>query len=281
MNTAQSNSIQTLIDALQKPRFTIRDSEVERRNIAHWGLNDLLIGEYEPGKWRRLNYVEILWLRIVAHMRSFDVPLEKIKMVKDAIGMESIPLWSFYQELGITEEDMVQKYPTRISSLTSMVMIAILFRSRFVIIVTREGEVKSFDIDVSDQAMAFFYRKDLRSKTFLCISITEVLFDSFRMITPDILCELMVVTPNEAEVVNLLRVHKLSSVKVLFEDGREPDLFEIADEADRIQQLFEMIWPQDYHRITWASTDGRVTYFDRVNRLNPKPELPDGGSVKP
>jgi hypothetical protein len=273
--------VENLRKGLENTRFKVMDTDVDRRSIAHWDKNHLLKAENFQGKWRKLSYVDILWIRIVAHMRTFDVPLEKIKKVKDAIGLESIPLWSFYQELGITEEDMVQKYPTRISSLTSMVMIAILFRSRFVIIVTREGEVKSFDIDVSDQAMAFFYRKDLRSKTFLCISITEVLFDSFRMITPDILCELMVVTPNEAEVVNLLRVHKLSSVKVLFEDGREPDLFEIADEADRIQQLFEMIWPQDYHRITWASTDGRVTYFDRVNRLNPKPELPDGGSVKP
>jgi hypothetical protein len=42
-----------------------------------------------------------------------------------------------------------------------------------------------------------------------------------------------------------------------------------------------MIWPQDYHRITWASTDGRITYFDQVNRLKAKPEPPDGGSVKP
>jgi len=273
-----SEILETLLPALHKPRFTIRDSDVGRRNIAHWGDNELLIGEFEPGKWRRFTYLEVIWLRMVAHMRSFDVPLEKIKKVKDAICAETIPLEVFCQELGISMEDMGQKQETRISSLTSMFIQTILFRYRFVVIVTRGGEVKSLNLDTSDQSIGFLKRHDLSSKTFLSLSLTEVMLDSFSKIDVDTLSQLFVLTTAEAEVISLLRDNKLMSVHIALDDGRETDLFDLAGEKDVVTELLNLIWRQGYHRITWESKDGRVTYFDWPDRFKLKPGLPVGGS---
>jgi hypothetical protein len=217
-----------------------------------------MIGEFQEGKWRRLSYIEILWLRIVAHLRSFEIPLEMIRQVREAICIEN--------------------FATKISSLTSMVMHTILTRSKFVIILTHDGTVKSVDLDKADQSMGFFFRHDLLSKTFLCVSLTEVMLDSFRKIDAVVLSELSVLTAPEAEVISLLHADKLKLVTIALGEGREPGLFELAGDNDKVTVLLDLIWRNGYERITWASTDGRVTYFDRPVQFMHKLLLPNSGS---
>ncbi len=278
MRPTEKEHFDLLLTELLKPRFTIRDTEVKHRNITHWGHEGLMIGEFQEGKWRRLNYLEILWLRIVAHLRSFEISLEMIREVKKVICIDGNPLWSFYEDQGASEPGLREKYPDRIISLTSMVMHTILTRSQFVIILTHDGTVKSLDLDKADQAIGFFFRRGLQSKTFLCVSLTEVMLDSFRKIDFEVLSQLPVLTSPEAEVIRLLRDDKLKSVAMAFSDGNETDLFELAGDNDKVNFLLDLIWRNGYERITWASKDGRVTYFDRPAQFKHKSTLPNSGS---
>ncbi len=270
--------VDALLMELHKPRFTIKDTEVKHRNITHWGHEGLLVGEFQEGKWRRLNYLEILWLRIMAHMRSYEIPLKLIRKVREAICMDNIPLWALYEDLGIIGPGMREKYSIPISSLTSIVLQTILFRSQFVLILDREGGVKSLNLDKADQTIGFFSRYDLSAKTFLCVSITEVMLDSFRKIGPAVLSQLSVLTTPEAEVIGLLRVDKFARVTINLNEVMVSDLDDLSAGRDRIAVLLELIWRQGYRRITWASSDGRVTYFDCPVRFNIKPEPLKSGS---
>lgn len=278
MNTFQGDPIDRLLTELLKPRFTIRNTEVKHRNITHWGHAGLMIGEFEEGKWRRLNYLEILWLRIVAHLRSFEISLEMIRAVRTAICKEEIPLGSYLEDLGYSEPVNREKYATRISTLTSMVMLTILHRSQFVILLTHDGAVKTINLDKADQSMGFFFRNDLLSKTFLCVSLTEVMLDSFRKIDAEVLSQLSVLTTPEAEVITLLHADKLQSVTIAIGEGRVYDLFKSAGTGDRVPVLLDRIWRNGYERITWASKDGRVTYFDPPARFKLNSGLPIGDS---
>ncbi|MFA5815059.1 MAG: hypothetical protein WC865_05515 [Bacteroidales bacterium] len=272
--------VENVFRELQQPIFTIRESLVPHRNVTHWDHQGLLIGETLEGRWRRLNFVEIFWLRIVAHLRSFEIPLAMIKKVKESICTESIYLWSVYKGIGSTEEGLLEKYPTRISSLTSLLIHTILFRWQYIIIVPKEGEVKTLNINTIDPSSNFFYRNDLVTKTFLCVSMTEVLLDSFRKIALETLTQLSILTPAEAELVGLLRRDQLKSVTIRLDSGRELDLFVLAMDTDTVSTLLNLIWQQGYQRITWESKDGRVTYFEWPDRFKSKPGLPDGSSTE-
>jgi len=280
MNATREDKIDPLLTELLKPRFTVKATEIKNRNLNHWGNQGLMIGEFEVGKWRRLNYIEILWLRIVAHLRGFEISLEMIREVRNAICTDNIPLWAVYEGSGFKEDGVREKYATPISSLTSMIIHTILFRWQYVIIVTKEGEVKTLNVDAIDRSNDFFYRNDLVSKTFLCVSMTEVLLDSFRKIALETLTQLSILTPAEAELVGLLRRDQLKSVTIRLDSGREMDLFVLAMDTDTVSTLLNLIWQQGYQRITWKSKDGRVTYFEWPDRFKSKPGLPDGRSTE-
>jgi len=171
-------------------------------------------------------------------------------------------LWSVYEDLESQAPELRARDAARISSLTSMVLHTLLNRSTFVIMLTHEGVVKTINLDQADQSRDFFIRHDLWSKTFLCVSLTEVMLDSFRKVDVEVLSQMGVLTAPEAEVIRLLHQDQLKSVVIGLEAGRECDLFELAGENDRVKVLLDLLWKSGYHRITWASKDGRITYFD-------------------
>ncbi len=278
-NSLEKELRESLLEELEQPRFTIRDTEVQHRNITHWGHQGLLMGEFEEGKWRRLNYLEILWLRIVAHYRSFDIPLEKIRSVREAIGSDTIPTWSMGNDGVDIEAALDPASQKRVSILASMVVETILHRTHFGIFLTLDGSVKSLNLDTADQTSGFWMRQDLLSKTFLCVSLSEVMQDSFRKVNREILEALSVLTLPESEVVNLLLKDQISTISVGLADGRLLDLFELSNAKDHVPAFLDVIWRMGYQRITWSSRDGRVTYFDYPERFTKKGESPEDGSI--
>lgn len=259
LKTLTPDKLRPLIRELTAQRFTLKDTEIRNRTINYWSQEGLLLGDSRKGAWRRLSYLDILWLRIVSHLRGFEISLELIRKVKEAICNDDIPLWSLYSDHEVPEDE------ARISSLASLVVQAIGFRRQPVIILTRQGEVKTLYPDSADVTGAFFSRLDLLSKTFLCVSLNEVMLDSFRKIGMAILTSnLEVFTPAEAEVITRLRGSELKSVRVTLDQGREIDLLDVTAPAELspVDRFLEIVWCQGYERITSSTRDGRVTYFD-------------------
>jgi len=278
------DQLKSLIRELTAPRFTLKDTEIKNRNITHWSQEGLLIGDTRKGAWRRLSYVEVLWMRIIAHLRGFEIPLDMIRTVKKEICNDSILVWALYAHPDGRGPDLPAADTGRVSVLASLVIHAILYRRKPVIVVTRKDEVKSLYLDGTDSTEHFFARYDLLSTSFICVSLAEVMRDSFRKIDAGILSsDLQVLTPAEAEVITCLRTVDLKSVIVSQGTNPEVDLFQTAEAEglDPVFLLLDLIWRKGYERITWAMKDGRVTYFDYPDRFKWTPEQPDGNSARP
>ncbi len=67
--------------------YTVGDSDVSYRLINHWGQKGLLPDGVRgnQGEWRKFTFVEMLWMRVVSHIREFGLSLEKIALIKNGI----------------------------------------------------------------------------------------------------------------------------------------------------------------------------------------------------
>lgn len=71
---------------MNRPIFTAGQMPVSYRVLNHWDKAGILPeGIVSEGSWRKLTFVERVWVGIVAHLREFGVPLETIAKAKKDI----------------------------------------------------------------------------------------------------------------------------------------------------------------------------------------------------
>lgn len=71
---------------MNRPIFTAGQMPVSYRVLNHWDKAGLLPkGIVSEGSWRKMTFVERVWVGVVAHMREFGVPLETIAKAKKHI----------------------------------------------------------------------------------------------------------------------------------------------------------------------------------------------------
>ncbi len=80
----------------REKRFTVKDTGVSYRMINHWkdvGIIPDSCFDDKNQDWAKFNLVELLWLKVANELRSFGLPLEKIKRVK-----KDILIWNEKQQ---------------------------------------------------------------------------------------------------------------------------------------------------------------------------------------
>jgi DNA-binding transcriptional MerR regulator len=64
----------------------VATSHILKRNINHWESEGLLLKQARRGiKWRKFSLIDLLWINIIAELRSFGCPIKTIKAVKKAL----------------------------------------------------------------------------------------------------------------------------------------------------------------------------------------------------
>jgi DNA-binding transcriptional MerR regulator len=281
---------QKLETELREPRFTIKDTEIRHRNITHWGNEGLLIGDFQKGKWRRFNYLEIIWLRMIAHLRSFEIPLELIRTLKHNLCEENISIWDLYQEREVREvtqelagnktiipppselaPQVIQAMKSmKTSNLFFIVSDAVLFRNHWMILLNHKGDFIPLKLAALEEQMKLFQLPEFIKSSFVAISLSEVISESFKKIDVDILADrISVLTQDEAEVLKHLRCGGLKSLKITFGKGEEIDLIEEtrSSKVDPAARFSDVIWSKGYQTITAKTQDGKVTHFEISTRF--------------
>jgi DNA-binding transcriptional MerR regulator len=78
--------IQKIRKLVNERNFNVNDTDITYRMIGHWDQHDLLpIGLRENSGWRKFTFIEMVWLRIIQHLREFGLSLDKIVYVKECI----------------------------------------------------------------------------------------------------------------------------------------------------------------------------------------------------
>jgi len=84
-----TKEITELLDKLQQRQFTIKSSELSYRTLGHYYKTGILEDiRNSKQKWRKFNYIEIIWIRIIKDLRKFGISLDFIRALRFRIFIE-------------------------------------------------------------------------------------------------------------------------------------------------------------------------------------------------
>ncbi len=77
---------QKLRDLVNERRYDVSETDITYRMIGNWDQNGLLPPGVRQGLgWRKFTFIEMVWLRIIRHLRDFGLSLEKIELTRECI----------------------------------------------------------------------------------------------------------------------------------------------------------------------------------------------------
>lgn len=72
--------------SVNERKYSVGETDMTYRMINHWDQHNLLPESLRKNSgWRKFTLVELVWLKIIKHLREFGLPLNKIAQVKECI----------------------------------------------------------------------------------------------------------------------------------------------------------------------------------------------------
>ncbi len=78
-------AVQELFHQLRNRCFLKTQLDVVYTDFTNWERYDLLFIDHdvEKGMWKKLNYIEYTWMKIVEQLRKFGFPYDEIKLLNN------------------------------------------------------------------------------------------------------------------------------------------------------------------------------------------------------
>lgn len=282
-------NINKLFQSIKESRFTLKDVGVTYRWITYWHSKGLLIGNYIEGKWRKFDLVEFVWLKMIVKLREFNIPIEKIKWIKENL-MQNVTV----SEL-ITHEDVADiliklaseenrdtlkkllKDKNIIDLLSletmnlfeTMIMDIITFSNSYSILIgsTEIVPLKHSALESIADLKEFI---SVLKGSFISISISEILRDY--MIGENGVKgknKLALLTEEEVKVLEVLKQDNIKSVTIKYGQNCKIELMEVikVEKVDKRSRLLDFIMTHGYQDITIKTQNGEIVYCENKKKI--------------
>lgn len=95
----EAGAIQTLKQILTEKRYTASEANLSYRTINHWSEVGLLDDDRDArGQgWRRFSIADLVWVYVIAELRSYGFPLEKMAATKEFLFFRH-PKKKYYEQ---------------------------------------------------------------------------------------------------------------------------------------------------------------------------------------
>lgn len=278
-------------ESIDKKRFVIKDVGVTHRWISHWDKEGLLLSQHQQEKWRRFDLVEYVWLKMIMVLRSYSIPLQTIRQLKEALVVKYVDLSEDQknviienalaiaktQDYNSNADDFRRKVDElladslEINWLKLYIVDAMVLKNHFAIALNQSGEVLPIKEKYLNQwKMKYPEVREFLQKHHVCISISEILSDFISTKDLDVVCgELAMITPEEKEVLRVLREEKPDEVKIRLSKDNEIDLIEITKnvKVDKAARLTEIIMNDGYQTIEVKTQKGQVVHCANTRKI--------------
>lgn len=287
------------IDA--KP-FSLKDTGITHRLVTYWGEKGLL-PKNPIDKWRKFNLVELVWIRVIAKLRSFNVGIDVIAEIKNELFEDLGPLIGdqlsvekvkeVYQKAGMAYTDELlneidfKKANSEVYSPFLLLFIAKVFLNKtdISILIKATGETSSkktgskrsielmfFDVNNFNESYekhgASFFLKD----SFISISMNEALKDVIEIAEVGKLENMILLSEEERKILEYVRKGKLKSIKIRFNEKSEPVLLEVSSEkkVKPESRLLEIFHNKGFHDIEIKTQKGTIVSFINTEKIKLK-----------
>jgi len=289
--------IEKLLDKLNERVFLKTEIDVVYSDLVNWERSNLLNigGNSDKGDWKRLNYFEYIWVKIIQELRAFGFSYEEIDNykselmikpnIKEIIEASKIDFQSVEEQFdaitlnnlkSIEDNGNNEKLDLGISYFELMISRIIGSGEKWSILFFKD--IPGFYFPLSVETLKGFDKiektgipEELLSKTYLSISLTDIIANflvdgknAFEKKTISIL------TKNEHNLLKHIRkgYGKIKSIKIRFKDN-EMELLEVTSikKVKMEGRLLDYIKKGEYQSISIDTVDGKIVNFENTQKI--------------
>ncbi|MGZ4056396.1 MAG: MerR family transcriptional regulator [Bacteroidia bacterium] len=284
--------------------FSLTDTGVTHRLITYWDQKELLLESNENKKWRKFNFEELIWIRMIARLRQLNIGVETIKVIKSELfqkisvaDLMTHPNYKQTVENFVAEEqdaDLLRNAfnnpSEKIIEGTTSTIFQMLLKSTYI-------EKKNYSIlialklsdsgnqDATTIGMSIYSPEILEdlaktkgyfeifSKTFISISLSELIQDGIININPAKLPpNLVFLSDAEQKILQAIRSGDYKTVTVRFNDKSEPSILEVSQiKKIKIEsRLYEIIHKGEYQDIEIKAQNGEIYHCKNTKKIKLK-----------
>lgn len=278
-------------EGIEKKKFVIKDVGVTHRWISHWDKEGLLLSKHQQEKWRRFDLVEYVWLKMIMVLRSYNIPLKTIKQLKESLVVKFVDMPQEQKDVFIENaiaiarnqdpnhsDDVFRKNideflteTFEINWLKLYIVDAMVLKNHLAIALNQSGEVLPIKEKYLNQWKTEYpVVREFLQKHYVSISISEILSDFINTKDLNVVCdEMAVITPEEKEVLRVLREEDADQVKIVLDEGKQIDLIEITKKQniDKAARLTDMIMNDGYQSIEVKTQKGNIVHCTNTRKI--------------
>lgn len=279
----EGKSLSKLMEDLEYKRYSAKDTGAGYREINHWDEQGLLPIDKERAGWRKFNFFELVWIKLIIAFRSFNIPLDVIKKAKSEIYID-IPFKKMLEnkkveksfkhavesgEENFTKEDVPEDMT--INSMKLLIADAIVLKANLSVLLTIEGKVAVFKELYFDQYIKSDYFNELLSDNYVSVSISKIIGEIINGHEIESLKNnFSLLTTKEVSILEIIRnSDDVKSISINFNHKKgERDTFEITTEkkVEKESQLIDLIMKYGYQEINIKTQNGNIVYTENVEK---------------
>ena len=276
---------ESLFQKLNKPRFAVKDFEVQPQYINHWRKQELFFSNETSRGKTPFSFIDYVWISIIEKLKDVGIRFEIIRKVRDV--MLGLPIWAvdidgMLDRLIIEKPEIFGKKPgldqlekkrrilkeqTKLQNYFShLVTTSIHNKKHLSFWINANAEV----IHVTDREMKGILNNekyyDFFQHFFISISITEVIRDFIESKKLNLAADILDIISEEERLV--LKMIEDNSLIELIIDTADSKFDLIKEQGKDVKERFlEIITSQGYKDITFINDRGTVTKFLNPNQI--------------
>lgn len=286
-----------LQNLLRERVFLKTEIDIVYSDLVNWERYNLLSigGDSEKGDWKKLNYIEYTWVKIIQELRQYGFTYDEILTyktelfrqvaVEQLIEASRVDVKNIEKQLGAEATEMLNTASDTIheenlnigaSNFESFMLNAIIFRGKWSFLFSKE--MPGFCFPISPEVFRGFdvignpeIPMDYLSKTFLSVSLSDII-SNFLVDGGNFYHErtISVLTKNEHKLLKHIRgaYNDIKSVKIRFKNS-EMEMIEVTTlkKVKLESRLLEHIKKGDYQTISLDTVDGKIVNFENTQKI--------------
>ena len=268
--------------------------DVVYTDFTNWERYDLLFIDHdvEKGMWKKLNYIEYTWIKIVEQLRKFGFPYDEIKLIKkeitnyiptDEIIKSALSKKEELDEVKHKASNLIEKYKSEISEklnikityLEMLIYNVISYNQNTTLQFFNDGEggFSFFSKAIHDESV----KKDqidliieTTKKTHLSVSLNSILskfLDSDNNIDQS---KTMILSEDEYALLKIIRNRPKSviSINIIIKENKFERIdIESTKKVEVEARLMEYIIKGGYQTIEIVTQNGLITSFKNKEKI--------------
>ena len=287
-------AVTELYHQLRNRCFLKTQLDVVYTDFTNWERYNLLFIDHdvEKGMWKKLNYIEYTWMKIVEQLRKFGFPYNEIKLIKNEITKYADPVVLIKSALGKKEEldelipeasNLIEKHKSevlnmfrnKITHLELLIYNAISYNQNISLQFFNDGEggfsfLSKAIYDEFIKSDQFDLIKETAKKTHLSVSLNSILskfLDSDNNLDQT---KTMMLSQDGYELIKIIRNRHKSviAINIIIKENKFERIdIESTKKVEVETRLMEFIRNGGYQTIEIVTQNGLITSFKNKQKI--------------